>query len=55
MEEQYIQGVEPMKEKINYDNCIKRKCSECKYYNKCFGYKKRPTKSQSNKISKYLQ
>lgn len=39
MEIQYIQGVVPMKKKINYDNCMKRKCSECKYYDECFGYK----------------
>ena len=37
MEIQYIQGVELMKEKI--DNCMKRKCNECKYYDRCFGYK----------------
>lgn len=35
---QYIQGVVPMKEKINYNNCMKRKCQECKYYNYCFGH-----------------
>lgn len=28
-----------MKEKINYDNCMKRKCQDCKYYDYCFGYK----------------
>lgn len=57
MEIQYIQGVLLMKEKINFGNCIKRKCNECKNYNYCFGYKKKKTnkKSQSNKILKYLQ
>ena len=30
-----------MKEKINYTECMKRKCSVCKYYDKCFEYKKR--------------
>lgn len=30
-----------MKEKINYAECMKRKCSECKYYDKCFKYRKR--------------
>lgn len=29
-----------MKEKINYGNCMKRKCKECKYYNRCFKNKK---------------
>lgn len=33
-----------MKEKINYDNCMKRKCQECKYYNYCFEYRKKTNK-----------
>lgn len=24
---------------INYNNCMKRKCQECKHYDRCFGYK----------------
>lgn len=53
MEIQYIQGAELMKEKI--ENCMKRKCNECKYYDYCFGYKNKTNKSQSNTISKHLQ
>ena len=30
-----------MKEKINYAECMKRKCSECKYYDECFEYKEK--------------
>ncbi len=29
-----------MKEKINYNNCIKRKCEQCKFYERCFRYYK---------------
>lgn len=25
-----------MKDKINWKECMKRKCEQCKYYNKCF-------------------
>lgn len=28
-----------MKEKINYSECMKRKCQDCKHYDDCFGYK----------------
>ena len=28
-----------MKEKINYSNCMKRKCEMCKYYDECFKYR----------------
>lgn len=24
---------------INYNNCMKRKCQECKHYDYCFGYR----------------
>ena len=47
-----------MKEKINYANCMKRKCQECKNYNSCFGYKggknngKKMDKTNSNRIHK---
>ncbi|MCI8411948.1 MAG: hypothetical protein HFJ40_05920 [Clostridia bacterium] len=33
-----------MKEKINYAECMKRKCSECKYYDECFEYKPKERK-----------
>lgn len=25
-----------MKDKINWKECMKRKCEQCKYYNRCF-------------------
>ena len=25
-----------MKDKINWKECMKRKCEQCKYYDKCF-------------------
>lgn len=28
-----------MKDKMNYANCMKRKCQDCKHYDECFGYK----------------
>lgn len=28
-----------MKDKINYKNCMKRKCKYCKFYDKCFKHK----------------
>ena len=34
-----------MKDKMNYANCMKRKCEQCKYYDYCFGYKKKTNKS----------
>lgn len=45
MEIQYIQGAVLMKEKIDYSKCMKRKCNECKYYDYCFGYRKKTNKS----------
>ena len=29
-----------MKEKINYAECMKRKCQQCKFYDRCFRYRK---------------
>ncbi len=28
-------------ERKDYNNCMKRKCQECKFYNRCFGYIKK--------------
>lgn len=28
-----------MSDKINYANCMKRKCEQCRYYDYCFRYK----------------
>lgn len=44
-----------MKEKIDFDNCMKRKCEQCRYYDYCFGYKNKTNTSQSNTISKRLE
>ena len=30
-----------MSEKINYANCMKRKCEQCKHYDYCFRYRLR--------------
>ena len=29
-------GNENMKDKLNWKECMKRKCEQCKYYDKCF-------------------
>ena len=28
-----------MRDKINYANCMKRKCEQCRYYDYCFRYR----------------
>lgn len=28
-----------MRDKINYANCMQRKCEQCRYYDYCFRYK----------------
>lgn len=38
-----------MSKKINYANCMKRKCEQCKYYNYCFRYKKKKEKKHEHK------
>lgn len=35
----YVQSVYIMSDKINYANCMKRKCEQCKYYDYCFRYR----------------
>lgn len=35
---------------INYANCMKRKCDQCKYYDYCFRY--RPKKREKNENKK---
>ena len=37
-----------MKDKINYANCMIRKCQDCKHFDECFGYK--PKKEKKNEI-----
>lgn len=34
---------------INYANCMKRKCEQCKYYDYCFRYRPEPKKFQEVK------
>lgn len=41
-----------MKE-INYDNCMKRKCEQCKDYDKCF--KKGKSDERNNSIKQNKQ
>ena len=38
-----------MKDKINYANCMKRKCEMCKYYDECFRYKIEKVKQNTKK------
>lgn len=38
-----------MKEKINYTECMKRKCEQCKRYNKCFKEKEGGAKCQEER------
>lgn len=35
----YVQSVYIMSDKINYANCMKRKCEQCRYYDYCFRYR----------------
>lgn len=44
----YVQSVCIMRDKINYANCMKRKCEQCKNYDYCFRY--RPKKENENEI-----
>lgn len=42
-----------MKDKLNWKECMKRKCEQCKCYDRCFK-KERKTENEKNKIfSKY--
>ncbi len=38
-----------MKEKINYSECMKRKCNECKYHKSCFKNNKANKRSKGEK------
>lgn len=35
-------------EYINYANCMRRKCEQCRYYDYCFGYKLRRSKKKND-------
>lgn len=37
----YVLSVLIMRDNINYFNCMKRKCEQCKNYINCFKYKKK--------------
>lgn len=43
-----------MKDKINWKECMKRKCEQCKYYNRCFKekIKKDERKNRRTKMKK---
>lgn len=45
----YVQSVYIMSDKINYANCMKRRCEQCKYYDYCFRYRSEPKKFQEVK------
>ena len=38
-----------MRDNINYFNCMKRKCEQCKNYINCFKYKKTNNKKEKRK------
>ena len=39
---------------INYANCMKRRCEQCKYYDYCFRYRpKRKGEKENEKIKIY--
>ena len=42
-----------MRDKINYANCMQRKCEQCRYYDYCFRYK--PKKEKKNEIQNKQQ
>lgn len=42
-----------MKEKINYSECMKRKCQDCKHYDDCFGYKNMKNTNKTIVSTKY--
>lgn len=49
----YVQSVYIMSDKINYANCMRRKCEQCKHYDYCFRYK--PKKENKNEIQNKQQ
>lgn len=50
----YVQSVYIMSDKINYANCMKRRCEQCKHYDYCFRYRpKRKGEKENEKIKIY--
>lgn len=46
----YVLSVLIMRDNINYFNCMRRKCEQCKNYINCFKYKKeRKSKGEKKK------
>lgn len=45
----YVLSVLIMRENINYFNCMRRKCEQCKNYINCFKYKQSLKKKNKNK------
>lgn len=37
---------------INYANCMKRKCQDCKHFDECFGYKPKKKRQKSKEMIK---
>ena len=48
----YVQIVYIMSKKINYANCMQRKCEQCRYYDYCFRH--RPKRRKSVNINKNI-
>ena len=52
----YVLSVLIMRENINYFNCMRRKCEQCKNYINCFKYKKEvKNKDDRRKSTKKIQ
>lgn len=48
----YVLSVLIMRENINYFNCMRRKCEQCKNYINCFKYKQSLKNKNKNKNKK---
>lgn len=43
-----------MKDKINWKECMKRKCEQCKYYNRCFKKEKKDERKNDKKTGENI-
>lgn len=44
-----------MSDKINYAECMKRKCQQCKFYDKCFRYKPKKEGDNNENITRSIK
>lgn len=44
-----------MRDKINYANCMQRKCEQCRYYDYCFRYRPKRRKNIKDKTKKVIR